>query len=546
MNTATRAASISAVAALVLAAAWFFWPTALGGATTYVSTYGASMEPGLHTGDLAVLRPAGSYSVGDVVAYRSESLDTVVMHRIVAGDAAGFVTQGDNNDWLDEDRPTDDEILGRLFLSIPQGGKALAALRSPGVVLALGAGAAAGVLTAALPRRRRRGARRPAHRRRPPSFSVPPSLSLPPSFSVPTRALARQVAIVSGAVVILAGAGSVVLLTLPTTEVETRTLPVIQQGRFAYSGEAVAGTTYPSGVIETGDTVWTRLARQLTVTFTNVVTGTRLTDVEGALRLDVVVTAADGWSAVVGSGPAVALENGTATASVGLDPDGAADLLRRHYDEIGVEGGTATLSVRPVAETTGAVQGEPFVAGSPGGLDFTLAPGSLTLAGDPDAVLTTSTSTPVAVEEVARRTFSVLGIAVPLGVARVVAGGLLLVALAVLGGAAWVSRPGRGGVAEQFVVRHADRIVPVATFTPGPTVIDVSDAESLHRVAERFDTIVLHHAGAEEDVFAVRDVDATYRFVVPGRAGGLPPVPAPASEPMTSPLPRAVPASRFA
>jgi hypothetical protein len=358
--------------------------------------------------------------------------------------------------------------------------------------------------------------------------------------------VARQVAVVSGALVILAGAGSAVLLTLPTTELETRTLQVIQQGRFAYSGEAVAGTTYPSGVIETGDTVWTRLARQLTVTFTNAVIGTRLTDVEGTLRLDVVVTAADGWSAVVGSGSAVALENGTATASVGLDPDGAADLLRRHYDEIGVEGGTATLSVRPVAETTGATQGEPFEAGSPGGLDFTLSPGSLTLAGDPGTVLATSISTPVEVEEVVPRTVPVLGTSVSLGAARVVAGGLLLAALAVLGGAAWVGRPGQRSPADQFLVRHADRIVPVATFTPGPTVIDVSDAESLHRVAERFDTIVLHHAGADEDVFAVRDVDATYRFVVPGRSGGLPPVPAPASEPMTSPLPRAVPAGRFA
>jgi hypothetical protein len=57
----------------------------------------------------------------------------------------------------------------------------------------------------------------------------------------------------------------------------------------------------------------------------------------------------------------------------------------------------------------------------------------------------------------------------------------------------------------------------------------VSDAESLHRVAERFDTVVLHHVGEDEDVFAVRDVDATYRFVVPGsdRRRGMPPVPAP-------------------
>jgi hypothetical protein len=109
------------------------------------------------------------------------------------------------------------------------------------------------------------------------------------------------------------------------------------------------------------------------------------------------------------------------------------------------------------------------------------------------------------------------------------------------------TRTARGDAADEFVVRHADRILPVAAFDPGPTVIDVSDAASLHRVAERFDTLVLHHAGEEEDVFAVRDVDATYRFVVPGgrEARARPPVPIPARvdepEDGTAPLPVVVP-----
>jgi len=59
---------------------------------------------------------------------------------------------------------------------------------------------------------------------------------------------------------------------------------------------------------------------------------------------------------------------------------------------------------------------------------------------------------------------------------------------------------------------------------------------------------VLHHAGDDEDVFAVRDVDATYRFVVPGgrEARSRPPVPAPVRVPepadVTAPLPVIVPA----
>src|SRR5215217_1726350 len=135
MKALPRVVSTSALAALVLTTVWLFWPSGLGGATTYLTTHGISMEPRFHTGDLAVLSPADAYAVGDVVAYRSETLNTVVMHRIVSVDADGFVTQGDNNDWLDEDRPTQDDILGRLFFRVPHGGQVLAAAHSPGVLL---------------------------------------------------------------------------------------------------------------------------------------------------------------------------------------------------------------------------------------------------------------------------------------------------------------------------------------------------------------------------------------------------------------------------
>src|SRR4051794_12867730 len=109
MNSVPRVVSTSALAALVLATVWLFWPSTLGGATTYLTTHGISMEPRFHTGDLAVLGAADGYSVGDVVAYHSDSLNTVVMHRVVSGDAAGFTTKGDNNGWLDPDHPTEDQ-----------------------------------------------------------------------------------------------------------------------------------------------------------------------------------------------------------------------------------------------------------------------------------------------------------------------------------------------------------------------------------------------------------------------------------------------------
>jgi signal peptidase I len=554
MMSLSKVASTSAVAALVLATVWLFWPTALGGAMTYVATHGSSMEPDFHSGDLALLSPADRYSVGDVVAYRSETLDTVVMHRIVSADANGFATQGDNNDWLDEDRPTEDEILGRLFVRIPRGGQVLGALRSPEVPFSLAGGLLVllggmhdprGRRTARWLRRRAPG--RTGSTRRPARHTGARARA---GFTTSTRGRARQVAVGAGGGVLAAAAACGVLLALPSTTSATRTVDVTQRSEFSYSGRAQAGTTYPTGAVATGDTVWNRLVEDLTVSAITTVSGPGLAGVSGSVRLDVVVAAQDGWSAVLTTGPAAALRDEAATATVPVDVDAAVQLLRRHYEETGSAGGGGTLSVTPMSETTGTVHGHRFTGAPTSGLEFALDDTALRPLSTEAHDFTPSTATPVEIEEVRPRSFQVLALSVPIGTARKVVGAVLLLSLVALGAGGWVGRIGRGNVSDRFLVRHADRILPVASFNPGPTVIDVSDAESLHRIAERFDSLVLHHAGLDEDVFAVRDVDATYRFVVPATAGrrrGRPPVPAPVSasapEPAdaTRPLPRVVP-----
>src|ERR1700742_4494717 len=98
-------------------------PANLGGHTTYVSTYGTSMLPRFHAGDLAVVQPAAHYRVGDVVAYRSSVLDNkVVLPRIIPADDGHFTMKGDNNDFDDPVHPTAREIVGRLRARIPKGG----------------------------------------------------------------------------------------------------------------------------------------------------------------------------------------------------------------------------------------------------------------------------------------------------------------------------------------------------------------------------------------------------------------------------------------
>jgi signal peptidase I len=535
MNRAARAAGTSAVLALVLAAAWFFWPAQLGGVTTYVTTHGISMEPGFSTGDLAVLRPADSYEVGDVVAYDSEILDTKVMHRIVDVDGDRFVLQGDNNDWLDEDRPTSDEILGKLFRQVPSGGKVLDAITSPwsiGLIVAVLLGLFGTSDTVRRARGRRRG--RHAPRRTKPVVAV--------HFSLPTRAQARQVAIASGAVALLAAVAAAVLLALPSTTTETRTLQVTQEGRFAYSGTAEPGTTYPTGAVATGDPIYTRLVDDLAVSFEHAVSAPGLDAVEGAVRLELSVATADGWSAPLGNSPSVPVQDGAATATVAIAPDLARAYVDRHNTEIGGNAGAITLSVTPVVEVTGVVQGRPFAAEDPAPLTFTIDPTTLRPPTS-ESAFTTTAQIPVPVDEVVARSFTLLGVDLPIGAARLIAVVVLGVALVVAGVTGWIGRPRPGDAAGEFAVRNASRILPVAGLSTGPNVVDVSDADALRRVAERFDGLVLHHAGPEGQTFAVQDAETTYRFVFPDTAVTRTPPPPPpavrvAPAPPTIPLPR--------
>ena len=133
VNTRGRRTILSVLATLVTClAAWFaFAPPALGGATSYVMTEGASMLPHYHAGELVALRAQASYHVGDIVAYHNGSLGVVVMHRIVATDGDRYVFKGDNNNFIDSYHATKSEIVGAEWLQLPGAGRLLARLRVP-------------------------------------------------------------------------------------------------------------------------------------------------------------------------------------------------------------------------------------------------------------------------------------------------------------------------------------------------------------------------------------------------------------------------------
>lgn len=125
-----------ALSALFVGALAALWPASLGGQVDYVVVSGTSMEPGLHTGDLVLLRAENTYEPGDEVAYRVPEGDvgagSTVIHRITGGDGtSGYTTQGDNRDAADTWMPTDGDVIGERWVMVPQAGRLLVFLRSP-------------------------------------------------------------------------------------------------------------------------------------------------------------------------------------------------------------------------------------------------------------------------------------------------------------------------------------------------------------------------------------------------------------------------------
>lgn len=114
-----------------LAVVWFLWlrPTHLGGTATFVIVSGISMEPTLYTGDLVILQAQPEYAVGDIVAYEVNGGN--VIHRIVGIEGEQFILQGDNKPGIDPWKPVAGDILGRLWLHIPDAGSWMEKLQEP-------------------------------------------------------------------------------------------------------------------------------------------------------------------------------------------------------------------------------------------------------------------------------------------------------------------------------------------------------------------------------------------------------------------------------
>ena len=491
------------------AAAWFFLaPQSVGGSVAYAVVTGQSMEPGLEAGDLVIVREHPAYGVGDAVAYRSANLDQIVLHRIVSQEDGSFVMKGDNNDFLDGDKPSEADVLGKQWVHLPRVGLAFSFLRST-VGMAIGGVAVLGLLGffSIKERRRRTNGK---HRREPagqtteeirtPAPATPTEPQAAPA-TLMRRRLQVGAAVAAGCVVLSAGV-TFAAFKRPMFEGRPVRVGLVHTGEFAYSAPAPNGPVYQAPRLEAGDPVFVRLIRELQTSFDYelVTDGDLEGDVSGTMRL--ALRTDNGWAHYVD------LASGTAAAADPLRLEGRLglnairDTLRRVENQTGMAPGTYSVALEPSVTIDGTLEGkrvrETFAPALPFQLnDIQLGlvrPQEGGLEASLHQILNPTQKSTITVTRLVPHPFTLWGRQIPvLAVRRVgsVAAVLSLVALLVLC-LLWMKRRPKDEAA-RIEARYSSLLIPVQD-APGlrQETIAVTDFDTLVRLAQQFEQPVMH------------------------------------------------------
>ncbi len=526
-------AMIAALLLVLIGAAWIACaPIQFGGQAAYVIVNGISMEPGMHGGDLAILRQAPDYQVGDVVTYRHPQIGPVI-HRIIALDGDRFVFKGDNNTWIDSYQPTRAECIGKLWIYVPSAGSVLEQLRLPRNMAVLAAVLGVMVVTTVTsgPDRRqwRPQGRSPLltvrfvfsgrEQRQPRRGRQLGEQSRAMNYAGTSREAVFFVLAVLSFASLLLGAFAFSRLTSRTVADD---ITYEQIGEFSYSAAAPPGV-YDAGGVHTGDPVFRNLSSAVTVDFVYRLAGDRPAEMRGTYRLIAEVSDISGWKRTIELQPETAFSGGTFTASRGVDLTRMQALIDSFEKQTGLARPQYTLAVVPEIVIQGSLAGEDLRDEFAPRLEFQfdklqmqfVKDGSRTtdpLKPSQKGLLKHSITQP--------NTLALLGLTLEVTTARTLAmaglalavGGLLLFGLL-------MSRAAQGDMAVRIKLKYGPLLIAIRESELGASgrVVDVATIEDLAKLAEQTGHMILHTESGVAHRYFVHHGDMVYRYEIGSR-----------------------------
>jgi signal peptidase I len=516
-----RSRLLSATCLVLVGLAWIYLaPSQIGGSTQYVVTDGISMRPAFHTGDLALVRPAAQYRVGDVVAYHSTLLRVVVLHRIIGHTGDHYIFKGDNNNFVDPIPPVRSQLVGKLWLHIPNGGLVLHWLHTPLVAaLIVVVFGLLVLLTAGEGRRRRRRRQRransPGTQGPPPMTTTQNRLRSPGNLTgiLTVSAIAALLFVVLGAIA----------FSRPLDRQSTARTPYTQQVRFSYHASAPAGAVYPTGIVATGDPIFLQLVHRVRFNVDYGLTTTASHQLGGTEQVFLTITGPTGWSRSMPLGPLRRFGGVAARTQVTVDLPSVQSLINRVQQLTGVPAAAGyTLAVAPQVHIRGELAGQAIDTSfaptlsfqlsslqlQPAGLSSPAAGSSVRAAFAPSRPGTVATSTR------SPNSLAMLGHALPVAALRLAAVIAFLLCAGLTVFAAVARRLTPSDEATRIQAEYPHLIVPVVLGPDGlgGAPVDVPTIAALARLAQSGQRLILHSRDNSRDTYLVNDEGTIYRY----------------------------------
>ena len=336
----------------------------------------------------------------------------------------------------------------------------------------------------------------------------------------------------------------------PSTR-HTVQIPYTQSGTLTYSADTSPNPAYPDGVAKTGEPLFTQLVNDVNLRFDYAFATKATHSLTGKGSFLLLVTANDGWHRTLPLGSPIYFKGAHATITGTLSLSYLFGLTRSIQAATRVEG-SYEFAVVPNVVTSGSVEGVPLHASFSPAIPFSIESNEINLqdrdgsfsnpsalvagagkrsaAGTLPTELTPNTSGATTGEQSTPLTLALGPWHVSVSAARTLALsaiGIILAALlailALLQPLLALVRPLRDQSAS-IQARYARMIVPVAHVSrlPGDAVIDVSDMESLVKIAEHYDRSILREETSDGDAYWVTDESGQFRYTVDAPSGALP------------------------
>ena len=425
------------------------------------------------------------------------------MHRVVRETQGGrVVLKGDNNSYLDDARPAADELGGTLWFSVPRLGSGVEWLRQPLhaaiVVFVLVALAFAGGGGAT--------ARRRTRTRQTVGIVAPGTQVDGALRGVLTAALVAT---------LLFGFLAVAAFSRSASQAQAVEEARVHEGTLSYTAEVEPSDVYPEGSVRTGETAFLQLVPALDVAFDYEFTADRPHELAGDASITAVVSDGAGWARRLEVAPSQDFTGSDVTVAGTLDLAELAEIVSEMKSLTGSLTTTFAVRVEPSVEVSGRVGLDPVSETFAPQIPFLLDDVSLRVdvPVDGSPALSARRAEPGTIEVPARLAVGELGLAVDQAQRLAVVG--LVISLFLLAFAAVVFGSRRtDGEHGRIASRFGDRMISIAK-PPGidsSRVTDVSDFDSLARVAELHDRIVLHWRRGDGHVYLVDDGPSVYRY----------------------------------